>query len=162
MALPPSVHPGPGDDGDLEAAIRTLLLVMPRAIGRIKRMEVPEELRGMALAPRHLSLLSLLLLDGPMTVRELAERLEVAPATASLLVGELSRKGVLDRREDDGDRRRRIVSVPEGKRPVLERWLSPGARAWRTALAPLAPAERAAVIKAFTAWEAALTAGGED
>ncbi|WP_077063417.1 MarR family transcriptional regulator [Streptomyces sp. MP131-18] len=135
---------------------------MPRAIGRIKRMEVPEELRGMALAPRHLSLLSLLLLDGPMTVRELADRLEVAPTTASLLVGELSRKGVLDRREDDDDRRRRIVSVPAGKRSALERWLSPGARAWRTALDPLEPTERAAVVKAFIAYEAALAEGAED
>ncbi|MDT0270524.1 MarR family winged helix-turn-helix transcriptional regulator [Streptomyces sp. DSM 44915] len=129
---------------------------MPRAVGRIKRMEVPEELREMALAPRHLSLLSFLLLDGPMTVRDLADRLEVAPTTASLLVGELSRKGVLDRREDDHDRRRRIVSVPAEKRATLERWLSPGARAWRAALAPMTRAERAAVVRAFTAYEAAL------
>ncbi|WP_062203914.1 MarR family winged helix-turn-helix transcriptional regulator [Streptomyces sp. NBRC 109706] len=162
MAAAPPVQSDPADGGDLDAAIRTLLLVLPRAVGRIKRMEVPEELREMALAPRHLSLLSFLLLDGPMTVRELADRLEVAPTTASLLVGELSRKGVLDRREDERDRRRRIVSVPEAKRPVLERWLSPGARAWRTALAPLQPAERAAVVRAFTAYEAALSEGTEE
>ena len=159
MPSRPSVEPEPGDldVGDLDAAVRTLLLVMPRAIGRIKRMEVPEELRKMALAPRHLSLLSLLLLDGPMTVRELADQLEVAPTTASLLVGELSRKGVLDRREDDSDRRRRIVSVPERKRATLEQWLAPGAQAWRLTLEPLQPSERATVVRALTAYEAALT-----
>lgn len=157
----PSRPPVEPESGDLDAAVRTLLLVMPRAIGRIKRMEVPEELREMALAPRHLSLLSFLLLDGPMTVRELADRLEVAPTTASLLVGELSRKGVLDRREDDNDRRRRIVSVPERKRATLEQWLAPGARAWRLALEPLEPDERAAVVRALTAYEAALTEATE-
>lgn len=183
MAVPPPVHTAPSaggdagdardtdvprdtdaprDSGDLDAAVRTLLLVMPRAIGRIKRMEVPEELREMALAPRHLSLLSFLLLDGPMTVRQLADCLEVAPTTASLLVSELSRKGVLARREDEHDRRRRIVSVPEEKRPTLEQWLAPGARAWRAALAPLEPAERAAVVRALTAYEAALAEGSGD
>ncbi|SOD60356.1 DNA-binding transcriptional regulator, MarR family [Streptomyces zhaozhouensis] len=159
MPATPPVHPVSGDPDDtegLDGAIRTLLLVLPRAVGRIKRLEVPGELREMALAPRHLSLLSFLLLDGPMTVRELADRLEVAPTTASLLVGELSRKGVLDRREDAHDRRRRIVSIPESARPALEQWLAPGARAWRTALTPLSPAERRAVVRAFTAYEAAL------
>lgn len=153
----PEATPVQSESGDLDAAVRTLLLVMPRAVGRIKRLEIPEELREMALAPRHLSLLSFLLLDGPMTVRELAERLEVAPTTASLLVGELSRKGVLARREDENDRRRRIVSIPDRMRPALERWLAPGARAWRAALAPLTRTERAAVVRAFTAYEAALT-----
>ncbi|GAA3888178.1 MarR family winged helix-turn-helix transcriptional regulator [Streptomyces sedi] len=159
MPATPPVHPVPGDPDDAEGlddAIRTLLLVMPRAVGRIKRLEIPEALREMALAPRHLSLLSFLLLDGPMTVRELADHLEVAPTTASLLVGELSRKGVLDRREDENDRRRRIVSIPDAARPALEQWLAPGARAWHAALSPLSPTERRAVVQAFTAYEAAL------
>jgi len=37
--------------------------------------------------------------DGPMPVNELAARLQVAPATVSLMVGELSRMGLLTRRE---------------------------------------------------------------
>ncbi|RMI27487.1 MarR family transcriptional regulator [Streptomyces triticirhizae] len=161
--VPANVPADVPDDArdDVDAAVRKLLLVMPRAIGRVKRLGVPEELADLALAPRHLSLLSFLLLDGPMTVSELADRLEVAPTTASLLVSELSRKGVLDRREDENDRRRRVVSIPEGMRPALERWLSPGARAWRAALEPLTPSERAAVVRAFTAYEAALADGGE-
>jgi DNA-binding MarR family transcriptional regulator len=141
---------------EVDEAVRAVLLVMPRAVGRIKRLEVPAELRTMALAPRHLSLLSFLVLDGPMTVSELADRLEVAPTTVSLLVGELSRKGILDRREDDTDRRRRIVSVAPDRQQAVERWLAPGARAWRQALAPLTATERAAVVRAFTAYEAAL------
>ncbi len=53
-------------------AVRQLLLVMPRLVGRIKRLPLPERLRSLDLAPRHLSLLSLLLLDGPLTVSQLA------------------------------------------------------------------------------------------
>src|SRR5215471_4917926 len=89
--------------------VRQLLLVMPRLVGRVKRVPVPERLRSLDLAPRHLSMLSLLLLDGPLTVSQLAEMLGVAPTTVSLIVSDLSRKGVLVRREDDGDRRKRII-----------------------------------------------------
>ncbi len=64
-------------------------------------MGVPDGLQSLELAPRHLSLLSYLLFDGPLTVSELAERLQVAPTTVSLLVSELAGKGVLTRREDD-------------------------------------------------------------
>ena len=66
----------------------------------------------------------------------------MAPATASLLTNELNRAGLLERREDEHDRRRTIVSLPEEHRGLfqdvarrrlapLERTLerlSPGAR----------------------------------
>src|SRR5262245_39101261 len=126
----------------VEEAIRALLLLMPRMVGRIKRTPIPEELRPFTLAPRHLSLPSYLVFDGPMTVGQLARLLEVVPATASLMVGELSRQGVLERREDETDRRRTIVSIAGEHRPAVDAWLSHGATAWRTALEPLDPDQR--------------------
>lgn len=147
---------------DLDDAIRALLLVVPRVVAHTKRLPVPEELRSLALGPRHLSLMAYLLFDGPMTVNELAARLEVAPTTVSLLVGELSRKGVLERREDEHDRRRRIVSIAEAKRPVIEAWLSRGATAWRRVLAPLSPAERRLFVDTFRAWENAVAEAVDD
>lgn len=149
-------RPAPGLETD--DAVRALLLLMPRLVGRAKRLPVPEELRPLALGPRHLSLLSYLLLDGPMTVSDLAARLEVAPTTASLLIGELSRKDVLERREDENDRRRRIIAISERSRPAIEDWLAPGAAAWRTALAPLSPAHRRVLVDALRAYEQALAA----
>ena len=128
----------------VDAAIRALLLLMPRLVGRAKRLPVPAELESYDLAPRHLSLLAYLVFDGPMTVNDLAVRLEVAPTTVSLMVGELSRKGVLERKEDEADRRRRIVSVAADRRPAIESWLARGATAWRDALEPLTPDERRA------------------
>uniref|UniRef100_UPI001E62F904 MarR family winged helix-turn-helix transcriptional regulator n=1 Tax=Catenulispora pinisilvae TaxID=2705253 RepID=UPI001E62F904 len=115
-----------------------------------------EALRDLTLGPRHLSLLVFLLLDGPMTVNDLAARLQLAPTTASLLIADLSRKGVLHRTEDDADRRRRIISITPTARPAIETWLAPGAAAWRRALSPLTPAQRRTVIDTLLAYEAAV------
>ncbi|WP_405882155.1 MarR family winged helix-turn-helix transcriptional regulator [Streptomyces sp. NBC_01136] len=139
----------------VDEAIRALLLLMPRMVGRAKRIPVPEELQSLALAPRHLSLLSYLLFDGPMSVNDLAARLEVAPTTVSLMVGELSGKGILERREDPADRRRRIISITDAQRPSISAWLSRGATAWRQALEPLTPDQRQLVIDTLRAYEAA-------
>lgn len=144
------------EDPGVDDAVRALLLLMPRLVGRAKRLPVPEELHGLALAPRHLSLLSYLLFDGPMTVNELAARLEVAPTTASLLIAELSRKGVLERREDEHDRRRRIVSITASTRPAISAWLARGATAWRRALAPLTPEQRRLFVDTLLAYEHAV------
>ncbi|MBE1575866.1 DNA-binding MarR family transcriptional regulator [Amycolatopsis roodepoortensis] len=145
------------EDMEVDDAVRALLLLMPRMVGRAKRIKIPEELQSLSLAPRHLSLLSYLLFDGPMTVNELAERLEVAPTTVSLMVGELTKKDVLDRREDEADRRRRIVAIAERMRPAIDGWLAQGARAWQKALTPLTPAERRLFIDTLRAYEDGLT-----
>lgn len=137
----------------VDDSIRTLLLLLPRIVGRAKRARVPAELQGFALAPRHLSLLAYLLFDGPLTVTELATRLEVAPATVSLMVGDLSRQGILERRDDDADRRRTIVTIADAHRPAIDTWLSASARAWRKALQPLTAAERRTVVTTLQAFE---------
>lgn len=141
------------DDG-----IRTLLLLMPRLAGRVKRIPVPEQLQAFTLAPRHLSLLAYLLFDGPMTVNELAALLEVAPATVSLMLGELSRQGVLERTPDEADRRRTIVSIAAKHRPDVDAWLSTGARAWRKALEPLTPEQRQLFVDTLLTYETEATA----
>ncbi|MEV4317757.1 MarR family winged helix-turn-helix transcriptional regulator [Actinocrispum sp. NPDC049592] len=141
----------------VDDAVRALLLLMPRMVGRVKRIKVPPQLESLALAPRHLSLLSYLLFDGPMTVNDLAARLEVAPATVSLMVGDLSRKGVLERQEDDNDRRRRIVSITASHKQAIEDWLARGAKAWQKALAPLSPTEREMFVATLRAYEEELT-----
>jgi DNA-binding MarR family transcriptional regulator len=137
--------------------VRELLLVMPRLVGRAKRLPLPEQLRSLDLAPRHLSMLSLLLLDGPLTVSQLAGMLGVAPTTVSLIVSDLSRKGVLVRREDDADRRRRIIDISPDSRHAIAQWLSPGAHAWRRALAPLSPAQQRTFVDTLLRYEAAVS-----
>ncbi|GAA2643628.1 MarR family winged helix-turn-helix transcriptional regulator [Dactylosporangium fulvum] len=141
----------------VDNAIRTLLLLMPRLVGRAKRMRVPDELRSFTLAPRHLSLLAYLLFEGPLGVNELAARLEIAPATVSLMVGDLNRQGILHRQEDDADRRRTIVSIAPEHYDAINAWLGRGAEAWRTALGPLTPDERRLFIRTLEAYERAVS-----
>ncbi|MGW1996586.1 MarR family winged helix-turn-helix transcriptional regulator [Embleya sp. NPDC001921] len=149
---------GPGVD----EAVRTMLLFMPRMIGRVKRIPIPAELEGYALAPRHLSLLAYLLFDGPLLVNELAARLEVAPTTASLMVGDLCRQGILRRDQDPNDRRRTIVSIGTEHRPAIDNWLGRGATAWRKALEPLSAPERQLFIDTLAAYDRAVAAGEGD
>ncbi|WP_462187105.1 MULTISPECIES: MarR family winged helix-turn-helix transcriptional regulator [unclassified Frankia] len=150
------------DELDVDQAVRALLLLMPQLVGRAKRTPPPAELAGLALGPRHLSLLSYLLLDGPTTVNALATRLEVAPTTVSLMVADLDHAKIVERHEDPGDRRRRIVSIATTGRPVIEGWLGSGTRAWREALQPLTPAERHLVVSTLRAYERAAGEGASD
>lgn len=146
----------------VDRAVRALLLLLQRMVGRAKRTPIPEQLQSLALAPRHLSLLAYLLFDGPMTVNDLAARLEVAPTTVSLMVGDLSRKGILERREDENDRRRRIVSIADEHRPAIDDWLARGATAWQHALEPLTPDQRQMFVDTLRAYEQAFTDERED
>ncbi|MBO3749934.1 winged helix-turn-helix transcriptional regulator [Streptosporangiaceae bacterium NEAU-GS5] len=137
-------------------AVRSMLLLMPRLVGRAKRLPIPAALRGLDLASRHLALLAHLQYDGPLTVSQLADRLEVAPTTVSLMVGDLSRHGILTRQEDDADRRRRIVTIAPHYAAPINEWLSGSATAWTEVLAALTPAERATIVATMRAYEAAL------
>nr|WP_255620933.1 MarR family transcriptional regulator [Pseudonocardia sp. DSM 110487] len=146
-----------GDAYGVDEATRALLLLMPRLVGRAKRIPPPEPLRVLQLAPRHLSLLAYLVFDGPLGVKELAARLEVAPATVSLMVADLSRQGVLERREDDADRRRTIVSIaPAHERSVTD-WLAAGGHAWKVAMEPLTAEQRRLFVETLRAYEREVT-----
>lgn len=137
-------------------AVRSMLLLMPRLVGRAKRLPMPAALRGLDLAPRHLAMLAYLQYEGPLTVSQLADRLEVAPTTVSLMVGDLSRGGVVTRREDDTDRRRRIVAIASEYAQSITEWLSGSATAWSEVLTTLTPAERATIVNTMRAFESAL------
>ncbi|MEU0501674.1 MarR family transcriptional regulator [Nocardia sp. NPDC005998] len=142
----------------VEEGVRSLLLLMPRVVGRAKKMRVPEELQSFSLAPRHLSLLANLVFEGPMTVNDLAARLEVAPTTVSLMVGDLSRQGVLERRSDEKDRRRTIVAIAAVHEQSVNAWLGGGARAWRKVLEPLDAEQRRLFVATLRAYEQELAA----
>lgn len=71
----------------------------------------------------------------------------------------LSRKGILERREDDEDRRRKIISIADAHRDAINDSLGRGAGAWRKALAPLTAEQRRMFIDTLAAYEAALGEG---
>lgn len=150
---------GDGDGLDVDEAIRTLLVLMPRVVTELNRTRgAPQPPPSFAPAPRQLSLLAHLFFDGPMGVTELATRLRVVPATASLMVGELSRRGIVTRQEDGADRRRTIVGIAEEHRASVDGWLAVGREAWRRALEPLTPAQRRTFVATLHAFERELGA----
>jgi DNA-binding MarR family transcriptional regulator len=95
-----------------------------------------------------------------MTVNEPAARLQVAPTTVSLLIGDLSRKGIPERREDERARRRRIVAIAADHEPAISAWLAPGA-AWRDARAPLTSDQRRLFVDTLLTYEAGVEAERE-
>lgn len=139
-------------DQELEEAVRELLVLVPKIVARAKRRSIPAELAGHDLAPRHLSLFAILL-EGPLTVNELASSLQLAPTTVSLMIADLSRQGLLQREEDAADRRRRVISIPPDHLPAIRAWLGDSARAWRRVLSGLDPRQRSLVVGALRDFE---------
>jgi DNA-binding MarR family transcriptional regulator len=132
------------DRGQLHELLQLLALVSRRLRGG---RDVPEALRDAfhegALGPRHMPVLFSLARRPAASVGELAARFGLAPATVSLLVNDLSRAGLVERREDDQDRRRTHVSVSEHHRRLLLRLADERIGLVRRTLSRLTPEARA-------------------
>jgi DNA-binding MarR family transcriptional regulator len=127
------------------ADLAELLHLMPRVIRGLKRggdhggsarsggSPFAAMFKGGELGPRHIPVLVVLVLDGPLGVGGLAHRLGLNVATVSLMVGELARAGLVERTEDEQDRRRTLVSISERHRrrlgPFVEHRIAPARRA---------------------------------
>jgi len=102
--------------------IARLAPLLPQLVLAFRRRsgEIPESLKqARRLGERHIQALISLAIMGPATVSELAERMEISTANASLVVGELARAGLVDRDHDERDRRRIIVSLSETAEPAV-------------------------------------------
>jgi DNA-binding MarR family transcriptional regulator len=143
------------------AELIPLLPALSKAMAR-RSHEVPEAIKSewhrFGLAPRHMNLLVLLALTGPLSVSDVSARLDVGLATASLVVGELGRVGLVVRREDAADRRRTIVELAPAHREAIGHFVSRRAGIIKSALETLEPAERAALVKGLRAIVRALEA----
>ncbi|TDD20799.1 MarR family transcriptional regulator [Actinomadura sp. KC06] len=104
--------------------------------------ELIAHVRGAGLGPRHVPALMSLVLNGPAPVGVLARHMALSPATVSQLVGELQRGGFVERRPDEHDRRRVIVSLAEAHRDMIERFAWRRLRPLRMTLEALTPVER--------------------
>ncbi|HEY6379338.1 MAG TPA: MarR family winged helix-turn-helix transcriptional regulator [Candidatus Dormibacteraeota bacterium] len=122
--------------------------------------EIKRLIGGAALGPRHFNALSHVMAGGPMTVTALGARLGVALSTASLMVAELSRAGLLERVEDDDDRRRTIVRVAPQRLAACDSFLNRRLGPLRRTLARLTPAERAAFARGLDVLTEELSAAG--
>ena len=85
--------------------------------------ELEEAVEREELGPRHAPVLFAVALDPGLSVSEIARRVGLSLATTSLLVGELSRAGILTRTEDERDRRRTIVTISEPHEELIRGWV---------------------------------------
>jgi DNA-binding MarR family transcriptional regulator len=143
------------------AEVLPLLGALAKATSRSAH-QVPPGLKALwaksALAPRHMNALLSLAIAGPMSVSDVSARLGIGLATASLLVGELNRVGVVVRTEDEDDRRRTLVDLAPAYRQAIRGFLAQKRHLVRTALEPMEPRERAALVKGMRALISALEA----
>ncbi len=136
--LPPTVE----DD------VAELTALLPIALHDLKSsvpapMPMRDAMERASLGKRHASALLAVAAVEPIGVSELAKRLGLLLSSTSTLVGELSRAGLLERAEDDQDRRRTIVRVHEDYRDAMEGWLEVALAPVRNTLERLSPQARA-------------------
>jgi DNA-binding MarR family transcriptional regulator len=141
-------------DASIEHELRALLDHVRPVLGALKRAGPPPAIfhaafeRG-SLGPRHAPVLMAVALQGDLSVSDLAEQVNLGLSTTSLLVGELSRAGLLERTEDPNDRRRTIVSLNRAYREAAEEWLHERVGPFRRTLERLSPEARANFIEGW-------------
>jgi DNA-binding MarR family transcriptional regulator len=134
----------------LDEQVRELIGLFAGIIKGLKddrEEEKPEELQRAfdegSLGERHFPPLIVLSLEGSLSVSELADRVGLTVATTSLLVGELNKAGLVERREDERDRRRTIVSLTDEIRQIAEPRIQEHLQPFKRTLERLSPAARA-------------------
>jgi DNA-binding MarR family transcriptional regulator len=137
--------------GPLEDDVRELMPLVRAVFGALKRGgHVPapfqEAFETASLGPRHVPALMTVTLEGELSVSQLAEELGLSLSTTSLMVGELSRAGLIERAEDETDRRRTIVRLNEAYREDVDVWLNQRLEPFRRTLERLSPRARACFI----------------
>ena len=136
--------------------MRRLVQLLPRVMrGMRRRPDETVELQGVALGPRHGSVLALVR-DGERSVGSLAAEVSLNLATVSGLVADLERAGFVERSPDASDRRRTLVRVVPGSEANVDLWLEGATAPIIRALNHLDPEERAVFVKAMGLLEAEL------
>ncbi|WP_162958281.1 MarR family winged helix-turn-helix transcriptional regulator [Nocardia yunnanensis] len=104
------------------------------------------------LGARHGAVLAFVWSSGPVSVSEVARRLNLSLTNTSQLSGELTRAGWLRRDSDPADHRRTLLSVPPERHDEFGDFLDRRSDVLLRALARLTPGERAGFLAGLTAW----------
>jgi DNA-binding MarR family transcriptional regulator len=128
------------DAAEVWRLLRATMLDLKRA-GR-PPAETRAAIESGLLSKRHMPTLLAVAEAGPISVSELAARLGAQLTTTSTVVGELSRAGLVERSEDENDRRRTIVRVHSNYRDDLKAWLEAATAPIRNTLTRLSPSAR--------------------
>lgn len=139
---------------DVEADLEELTSLLAGTFRGLKQSApAPQQLLDAAtdesLAPRHMPALIAIAAVEPLSVTALARRLGLGLSTTSAIVGELSRAGVVERSEDESDRRRTIVRLRESHREAIGRWAVQARAPLRSTLERLSPRARRSFMEGW-------------
>lgn len=109
--------------------------------------ELQEAAERERLGPRHAPVLFAVALEEGLSISELSRRVGLSVPTTSLLVGELSRAGLVARSEDERDRRRTIVTIPADLQDSVGAWVRQVVAPMRATLERLSPQVREAFME---------------
>jgi DNA-binding MarR family transcriptional regulator len=142
-------------DATIEEDLDELSSLLLETIRGLKQSSPPppQELRDAAergaLGPRHMPALLAVAAAGPLSVSELARRLGLGLSSTSAIVGQLSRAGLLERAEDETDRRRTIVRLHDDHREVIGAWAEQARAPLRGTLERLPARARAQFVEGW-------------
>ena len=101
---------------DFEASVGYWVVMTAQAL----RKALDEELAPYGITYRQWQVLAWLATEGPVSQAELAERMNIEPATLVSVLSRMERDGWVRREECAADRRKRLVFPTAGARPVWE------------------------------------------
>lgn len=142
------------DRAMVEGALRFVPLI--ETYYRRAHTEMPAELRRLFtdhhLTARHGAVLAQLVHGQELGMGELSSRLGVGPSTVSELVGDLTRVGLVVRREDPANRRRALVSLADEHRDLMRAFVASRARTLLRTFDRLSPEQREGFAAGLEAW----------
>jgi DNA-binding MarR family transcriptional regulator len=121
-----------------------------------------ENFRKGRLGPRHALALAVVAREEPLTVGDLAKQLGLSLPNASQVASDLNMADLVQRTEDQIDRRRTIVTLHEHRRHHVRDWLDERARPIAAALDRLDPADREGLVRGLAALADELEAAAPD
>ncbi len=150
----PASTAGTGLEASIDEDLDELSSLLWETLRGLKQSSpAPQELRDAAergaLGPRHMPALLAVAAAGPLSVSELARRLGLGLSTTSAIVGQLSRAGLLERAEDEADRRRTIVRLHEDYGAAIGDWVVQAHAPLRRTLERLPQAARAQFMEGW-------------
>jgi DNA-binding MarR family transcriptional regulator len=138
------------------AAATELFIALGAVVKRLRHRPIPEDpglndaFANKAPAPRHIAALLQVASEERLGMSELAERLSVSLATASLVVTDLAEWGLVERSTDAADRRRTFVTVAPAHQATIRALLDSRLKPLERTLRRLEPDERAAFVRCLT------------
>ncbi|GIF14692.1 MarR family winged helix-turn-helix transcriptional regulator [Actinoplanes teichomyceticus] len=117
------------------------------AVSRRIREHARREMEPWGIAPSQFRALNMLLTHGEMRLSTLAEHLRIAPRSATEVVDDLQRRGLVERRPDPADRRATLVALTGPGRATGEGVRAARAAAGERLFAVLDDADRAELAR---------------